>query len=282
MGATWQQIFTSAGGASTISGKMLFTDPLTGYSIQGYYYNSSFNAGAISKTSNRGNTWADLTIPSNFYPHSGFFFNKDTGIVVGFNGKISKTNDGGLTWSIPDSIGQYPLMDIHFVNHSIGYITGGNNYYNNTNYFKGIIYKTIDGGLNWQVLDSSYYDGLVKMSFPSDSVGYAVGMNGIILKITSANSINTIVQNVSSQKDFTIFPNPASSTISISFPTASSQTVKTKITSVTGEIVFRQEDKATAPVIKYEVSVSKLSNGIYFLSVQTAGEIVTRKIVVQH
>lgn len=218
MGVNWQPVFTSPAGAYTVSGKMLFTNSLTGYNAQGYYYNALANAASISKTTDGGNTWTDLTIFPDFYPHSCFFFNSDTGIAVGFNGKISKTNDGGSTWSIPDSIGQYPLMDIYFVTPSIGYITGGNNYYNNTNYFKGIIYKTSDGGNNWQVMDSSYYDGLVKMHFPSDSVGYAVGMNGIILKIINANSVSSSVQVITPNKnDIFISPNPATDKITISF-----------------------------------------------------------------
>ncbi len=121
-------------------------------------------------------------------------------------------------------------------------------------------------------IDSS--EGVIK-----DTILTAVNFNSI--------SVYTLCTSLSVEENdfsdlFSIYPNPASSTISISFPTATSQTIKTKITSVTGELIFQQENKATVPVTRYELPVSKLCNGIYFLSVQTEGEMVTRKIVVQH
>lgn len=131
--------------------------------------------------------------------------------MVGRNGKISTTNDGGQTWTVPFSIGQYTLYDIEFVTDSIGYIIGGSNPNDHFNVaYRGLIYKTIDKGNSWIMIDSSYSFSLNKLQFTSNTTGYIAGQNGEILKITNANSLFTSIQNIfSPDHQVKIYPNPA-------------------------------------------------------------------------
>jgi hypothetical protein len=120
----------------------------------------------------------------------------------------------------------------------------------------------------------------------------AVGnVNLIIYDSVHCNSLN--IYQLSDNSALTISPNPASDKIYISFP-AIPITIGIKIYSVTGEVVYEQENK----IKKFQISnssegihsdnfqttidVTGLSNGIYFLSVQAEKEIVTKKIVVNH
>lgn len=260
-GTNWVPHFPSDG-ASYFPGtaKFVFVDSLIGYLAHSYHGSFTMNQGsAISKTSDGGFTWTDLTLPSTFYPYSCFFFDSLSGFAVGYHGKVSKTNDGGLTWSSPDSLCIYPLYDITFVNDSIGYITGGNNVYENPS-TNGIIYKTKDRGITWQVMDT-YSDGLTKLHFPSDSIGYAVGMNGIILKLTSANHVNVSVQTLTNSREkLTVFPNPASNSITVNL----NRGKKILIVNLLGEIVL---EKSFLPNSngKVEFDISLLSSGIYFI-----------------
>ncbi|HKR07154.1 MAG TPA: T9SS type A sorting domain-containing protein [Bacteroidia bacterium] len=80
----------------------------------------------------------------------------------------------------------------------------------------------------------------------------------------------------------TISPNPATDKIYISFPATTSENITTKIYSITGEVVYEQINKSAAPITKFQIPVFNISNGIYFLSVRTGREVVTRKIVVNH
>ncbi len=210
-GLTWQNIFSSAGGSYFPgTSRMVFPDNQIGYLAQSRFGQSPTGITSISKTSNGGISWVDLAIPSNFFPYSCYFFNNLAGIAVGRYGKVSKTSDGGITWTSPISISNYFLYDVSFVNDSIGYIVGGYNQYDTASFRKGIIFKTNDYGNSWQVIDSSYFDGLTKLHFPSDSVGYVVGMNGIILKISNANTVSTNIQTISeNENSLPIYPNPA-------------------------------------------------------------------------
>ncbi len=86
-----------------------------------------------------------------------------------------------------------------------------------------------------------------------------------------------------------ISPNPASDKINISFPATASENVTIKIYSITGEIVLEEENiypdligKSKAPFSNFQLPISNFQNGIYFLSVQTEKEKITRKIAVQH
>ncbi|OFY87384.1 MAG: hypothetical protein A3F72_04065 [Bacteroidetes bacterium RIFCSPLOWO2_12_FULL_35_15] len=260
-GTSWVGLFGSAG-RSYFPGtaKFTFVDSLTGYVTHSYHGMFTTNQGsAISKTMGGGATWTDLPIPSNFYPYSCFFFDSLSGFAVGYHGKISKTTDGGLTWTTPDSLCPDPLYDVAFVNDSIGYISGGFNVYED-NFPNGIIFKTKNRGITWEVMNT-YSDGLTKLHFPSDSIGYAVGMNGIILKLTSANHANVSVQTLTNSREkLTVFPNPANNSITVNL----NRGKKILIVNLLGEIVL---EKSFLPDSnrKAEFDISFLSSGIYFI-----------------
>ena len=66
----------------------------------------------------------------------------------------------------------------------------------------------------------------------------------------------------------------------ISFPATTAQTVTIKIFSITGEVVFSLRTPNYR--LPTSIDVKDFSNGIYFVSVQTEKDIVTKKIVVNH
>jgi photosystem II stability/assembly factor-like uncharacterized protein len=261
-GVNWQTILQSVGGAY-YPGNSRFRFPISnvGYLTEGGYHQGS-NTPSIAKTSDSGNTWIDLNIPANFSPYSCFFFDSISGIAVGKAGKISFTNDGGNTWTIPFSIGSYSLYDIYFVTDSIGYAVGGSNIYDNPpNPYAGFIYKTIDRGISWQQMYSTSYNGLNKLSFPSDSIGYAVGMNGNILKIVNANNISSSVQFIPfPNQELSVYPNPAKRIINVTC-------YKMKdilISNFIGENVLHQTIEGTS-VENVQIDISFLPSGIYFI-----------------
>jgi photosystem II stability/assembly factor-like uncharacterized protein len=255
-GNTWQNVFNSSGGSYFPgTSKMVFPDAQVGYLAQSRFGQVK----SITKTSDGGITWNDLPIPSNLFPYSCYFFNTTSGIAVGRYGGVSRTSDGGQTWTNPDSISNYTLYDVAFVNDSVGYIVGGFTQYDSSSIRKGVIFKTIDSGINWSLIDSSYFDGLTKIHFPSDSVGYAVGYNGIILKISNANSVNTSIHEYADTDKFNVYPNPAKTGIVIS-------TIKSddlEIFDMTGKMILYAKIKPG--MISCELNISHISPGIYFV-----------------
>ncbi len=101
-------------------------------------------------------TWNIL----NSAPYNGgkqddiFFINSDTGWSVNGSGKISRTNNGGLTWVTQVSKPGTYFRCIQMIDEKIGF--AGNI---GIEYFPGVtdtsaLYKTIDGGLNWNPVNN--------------------------------------------------------------------------------------------------------------------------------
>jgi photosystem II stability/assembly factor-like uncharacterized protein len=239
-----------------------FPSHSTGFLIAGGGGGSNCMSAGIAKTTDGADTWYNLTIPINFYPYSAHFFDTLSGIVVGRHGMISTTTDGGRTWVVPYSISQYNLYDIEFVTDSIGYIIGGSNPNDQWNGpYRGLIYKTIDKGLSWQMIDSSYNYSLNKLQFTSDSIGYIAGQNGEILKITNANSLFTSVQTIlSPNENFNVYPNPAFSFINLTLDIPG----VVKIFDIYGRLLL--EETYSSGEIK--IDINDLHEGFYIVKTE--------------
>jgi hypothetical protein len=98
--------------------------------------------------------------------------------------------------------------------------------------------------------------------------------------ITSYFLPTGIKTNIPQQNQLIISPNPATDKITISFAATTDENVTIKIYSITGEVVFAEENKTGNNNFNKTIDVTGLSNGIYFLSVQTGREVITKKIVV--
>jgi photosystem II stability/assembly factor-like uncharacterized protein len=97
----------------------------------------------IAKTADSGNSWEfiDLEIKPTY---DKFFCVDDVVFIAGENQKIFKSSDFGNSWetiTTPISVWNN-IRNMYFYNESIGFIDGVTD-----------IYKTIDGGLNWEYVD---------------------------------------------------------------------------------------------------------------------------------
>ena len=87
-------------------------------------------------------------------------------------------------WVNPTPQG-HTLHDLQFVNDSTGFAAGDG----------GTIIKTIDGGANWNRLESGTYKSLSALSFISESVGYVVSSEKLTLKTTNGGVTWTNIGN---------------------------------------------------------------------------------------
>lgn len=101
----------------------------------------------IAKTSDGGNNWEfiDLAI---YPPYDKFFCVDDIVFIAGENQKIFKSKDFGNNWEIINTPipAWNDIRGIYFYNENIGFIDGQSN-----------IYKTTNGGLNWETADFPFY-----------------------------------------------------------------------------------------------------------------------------
>lgn len=148
------------------------------------------SSGSIVSTTDGGDVWN--TVQENMfftYYYGTFQLDSLWACVVGsdrfFHALFTVTADG---WQTLDSYyfniqhngdQQGDLRDVHFFDQYTGCAVGG------ATTGEGAVIRTIDGGITWQTTFwGGYY--LYAVDFPTPSVGYAVGFNGITLKTTDA------------------------------------------------------------------------------------------------
>lgn len=103
-----------------------------------------------------------------------YFYNEKIGFGLTSN-KIFKTTDGGESWKEINSIANFELKDIFFINDMEGFAVAYKLWTSNGSY----IMKTEDGGQNWKATYSSNSIVLEKLAFSSEGVGVAVGRKDI-------------------------------------------------------------------------------------------------------
>ncbi|MBK7855097.1 MAG: T9SS type A sorting domain-containing protein [Bacteroidetes bacterium] len=213
--------------------------------------------GTYARTTNQGSSWRIGHIDSSMNVFSIFMKNQNEVYAVGANGKYSRSYDGGQTWTTPIQIIQYSLFDIAFFTDSIGYAVGGSFGAYQVPYARGIIMKTIDGGNNWFVADSSHMGTLSSIEVVTSSIGFAAGARGLILKTVNANSTG-INNNLSSVNNFSVHPNITQGIIKVYYGENSNTKNKLTIFNSIGSIVNSSE------ILSGEtIDLSNYSNGIY-------------------
>lgn len=144
---------------------------------------------------NAESAWIKLISGAASALESVYFISADTGYVAG--GKdMYKTIDGGISWTkktLNPNISS--TRAIYFTSSSIGYAIGRSDLQ-----MDGAISKTTDGGNSWTTQTFSTSIGLNAVSFPSASIGYAVGSPGKIYK--TSNGGNSWVAQTSGTTNF--------------------------------------------------------------------------------
>jgi len=187
LGETWELILNPAGLSNEIPMEVVyFYDDLIGYISSEYWiFETDTYYRYILKTIDGGYSWSVISnLPGTGYwgINDLYFINPDTGIAVGYEGKMIKTIDGGENWSEIGSGVSYNLNSIDFCNDSTGFIVGS---------YHAEALKTSDYGNNWSLVGfiSPMTDGgLYDLKFVSDSVGYIIGHDGCILKTINSGA----------------------------------------------------------------------------------------------
>lgn len=163
--------------------------------------------------------WVPQTSGTTNHLNSVYFTDSNTGYAVGWNGTILKTTDGGENWLSQSSGTTNHLNSVFFIDQSIGFVVG---YYTllktinggeewiadtihggssvffpdpNTGYIAGSgIWKTSDGGQNWEYLQNSP-GALSSVYFLNSERGYAVsGAQASEIYFTSDGGANWTTQ----------------------------------------------------------------------------------------
>ncbi|MBV6479740.1 MAG: Ycf48-like protein [Ignavibacteria bacterium] len=117
--------------------------------------NSFSQSGWVLQNSNIRNNINDI-----------FFINSQTGWAVADSTKILHTTNGGNNWTHQSFSYYGSLNTIFFINENTGWAGGGFYYIVHS----GIIYKTTNGGENWNI--ASYQSEITDMYFINENTGF--------------------------------------------------------------------------------------------------------------
>ncbi len=143
----------------------------------------------VLKSEDQGETWyplyAKVSGPTNAsaFFNDVFFFNKDTGFIVGDDAKLISTKDGGRSWkdTIFTIVSSSRLNSITFVNDTLGFICGGSN----------SMFRTKNRGATWEKINLDFLGfnrNIVKVRFLDHLNGFAAGGDGIFIKTTDGGN----------------------------------------------------------------------------------------------
>jgi gliding motility-associated-like protein len=195
-----------------------FQNASTGYITGGV----STSSGSIFKTTDGGASWTSLSISAPNVIYCIYFTSTQVGYAAEYNGNLFKTTDAGASWSVPAPIGYVGTpARVQFTSPTNGIVCANNGIINKTtdagaswssvpsgttdllsgldfgdanNGFAigglvggttGTILHTTDGGSSWSVSNFGS-NRLVGIDFVNPVTAYAVGLNGTIIKWSTA------------------------------------------------------------------------------------------------
>ena len=106
--------------------------------------------------------------------------------------------------------------------------------------------------------------------------------NGIYqINISSVGDVLGIEENQSYLAEITIYPNPTTDKLTLSFITQKSTNTTWTLYTEIGKKIKTGKQKLIVGINQINLDLEKLKSGIYFVSLEIDGEIVTKQIVKQ-
>ncbi|MCC6815305.1 MAG: T9SS type A sorting domain-containing protein [Saprospiraceae bacterium] len=157
-----------------------FTSPKIGFAVG--------SNGKIIYTNNGGNTWEDRSTGKNNLLYDVTFTPGGTGFASGSN-ILLRSDDSGQSWfevvNFPFERPADWIRSIHFVNDQLGFACAD----------IGRIYRTKDGGENWERLNSPTQEPLFEVDFINENLGIIVGFSGTILHTNDSGNNWSVVES---------------------------------------------------------------------------------------
>jgi len=149
-----------------------FVGPLKGW-ISGSY-------GTLLQTRDGGRSWRAHPVDTSEHLFASHWLDESHGWIAGSRGMTMRTSDGGRSWTKSTVPGDFTFSAVNFVNALRGWLAGE----------FGVIFQTSDGGKSWakqkSPVEISFASGasqnLFALLFTAPNVGYAFGLDGVVLK----------------------------------------------------------------------------------------------------
>ncbi len=277
---------TSDGGANWIS---LIADPNLTNELNSLHFfdeNNGVVAGdesALAYTTDGGTNWTKI-VPNNMPPgeHDFYeieFLNENFGLAAGE--KLIQTTDGGKTWEYIEVADlSKKIESIAIYDELTWYLTGSK-----------FLYVTYDGGYTWEdIIDLDIVTVATNYSITVDRDGYVwlAGNNSEVYRATPTVDVKLIDDNLISKFSLEAnYPNPFNPSTIINYSIPRSKELNSEPQNVTLK-VFNMLGQEVATLVnetqragRYEVEfyATNLSSGLYIYTLQNAGFLQSRKML---
>lgn len=217
-----------------------------------------------------------MMVRSNYSKYS-LFYSEDAGNSwEKASGNLEEFNSGNGNGPSTRWLSMLPLEDgstIFFVATSTGlYAT---NSINGTETFWQQVGSNTIGSVVVQQVRTRASDGLVVVATHGNGI-YTTRVNSAE-DVLSAEQIETSINDA-----VNIFPNPANELLTVKLFTPEVEDIRLSIFNAAGKIVYQETKYAKDGSQQITMPISQLSNGIYFLKIQTKEGVVSKKFVIQH
>jgi photosystem II stability/assembly factor-like uncharacterized protein len=278
--------YTSDGGNSwtkaDVDSNMVSTFPVYEFN----FYNHQFGyacggrldvAGVVWRTTNYGLNWAAQGISADEI-FDVFIFDSLNAITLSGDpeglyaiAKI-KTTDAGFSWNHEDLLFYGLSFTIDFRTYNEGWSASG---------YKFLF--TSDRGENWGEFETPDSAVIYDLQFTDVRTGYAVGENGVILKLKSAYEPAGVEEQNSPLNTFILYqnyPNPFNPSTKICYTIPNEGKVKLIIYDILGTTVITLVDKIQILGSYCEIiDGSKFASGIYFIRLSFNDQSTIKKMI---
>lgn len=271
--------------------------PLTDASLTGIMFVEN-NKGYITvaegltnllTTNNSGNSWTDGKVRGGVILGCALDFNGQNGYLAGFELMSShyyplvfRTTNNGQTWDEYLSSSQGQLYDIAVSPSNPNKICAVGKYVNDpTNGNKGLIMRSIDGGVNWTEeswgTNQDEFRGVEATTIDF----FITGRNGVILKTAHTTGISNV--NSLIPEGYTLsqnYPNPFNPTTNIKFSIPKSGNVKLTVYNIAGqEVKVLLNQNLNVGNYVQDFDATNISSGTYFYSLEAIDFKQTKRMV---
>jgi photosystem II stability/assembly factor-like uncharacterized protein len=262
MGQTWTTIVTGTTenlrSISFVNDNSLHTNQVTTI-VTG-------SNGIVMISKDFGKNWSSSTSGVTEQLNAVFSVGNDRYFAVGNNGTMISSNDAGDSWRVESTNIIENINDIKFLGDFTVGIAACDN---------GIMLRTTDGGLTWDIISVPTENDLYAVSFSTPDFGISVGENGTELYSADGGLtwVNreiepTIALNQKNTGDIKLnqnYPNPFNPTTNISYVLPFNASVSVKIFDLAGrEVRTLASGYQQQGAYSVNFDATNLSSGVYF------------------
>jgi photosystem II stability/assembly factor-like uncharacterized protein len=136
--------------------------------------------GMITKSTNSGINWSELTYGYHTYFDDVHFINAMTGLVCGEYGKLLRTTNGGMNWNL-FIVQAYPESEISSIS-----MPDQSNWYV-SEFMTGRVLRTTNAGLSWDTTYTNVY-GPTRIKFINAGTGFGICKYNYFIKTTNSGT----------------------------------------------------------------------------------------------